>query len=45
MKIDGKDFRVREGDSVDLGKWPTRIEPVYKSKSQYKKILTHHVES
>jgi PPK2 family polyphosphate:nucleotide phosphotransferase len=44
MKIDGKDFRVREGDSVDLGKWPTRIEPVYKSKSQYKKILTHHVE-
>ena len=43
MKIKTKDFRVCEGDKVDLDKWPTRVDPVYKSKSKYKKILKHHV--
>jgi PPK2 family polyphosphate:nucleotide phosphotransferase len=43
MKIDPKDFRVREGDEVDLDKWPTKIEPVYKSKEQYEKLLEEHV--
>ena len=43
MKIDSKDFRVREGDEVDLKKWPTRVDPVYKSKEQYKKLLEEHV--
>jgi len=30
MKIETKDFRVAEGDKVDLKKWPTNVEPVYK---------------
>ncbi len=34
MKISSKDFRVREGDDVDLKKCPTRVDPVYKSKEQ-----------
>jgi PPK2 family polyphosphate:nucleotide phosphotransferase len=44
MKINPKDFRLREGDSVNLRKWPTLIEPVYESKAQYEKLLEHHVE-
>ena len=32
MKINSKDFRVRDGDDVNLRKWPTNVEPVYKSK-------------
>src|SRR5271170_4649166 len=43
MKINSKDFRVTEGDEVDLEKWPTKIDPVYKSKHQYKKLLEEHV--
>jgi PPK2 family polyphosphate:nucleotide phosphotransferase len=43
MKISPKDFRVREGDDVDLKKWPTMIDPVYKSKEQYQELLTDHV--
>jgi len=43
MKIDSKDFRVREGDKVDLKKWPTKVDPVYKSKEQYQKLLEEHV--
>ncbi len=44
MKIRTQDFRVAEGDKVNLRKWPTLVDPVYKSKSQYKKILEDHVE-
>jgi polyphosphate kinase 2 (PPK2 family) len=40
MKIHSKDFRVREGDDVDLKKWPTMVDPVYKSKEQYQELLT-----
>jgi len=43
MKIHTKDFRVREGDEVDLDKWPTKVDPVYKSKEQYQKLLEEHV--
>jgi len=34
---------VREGDEVDLDKWPTKVDPVYKSKEQYEKLLEEHV--
>ena len=44
MKIQSKDFRVREGHEVDLKKWPTNVDPTYKSKEQYKKLLGEHVE-
>jgi hypothetical protein len=30
-----KYFRVREGDDVNLGNWPTRVHPVYKSRKDY----------
>ena len=43
MKISSKDFRVKEGDEVDLGKWATKVEPVYESKDQYHKLLEEHV--
>jgi polyphosphate kinase 2 (PPK2 family) len=43
MKFSSKDFRVREGDEVDLRKWPTTVEPVYKSKEHDHKLLGEHV--
>ena len=43
MKINSKDFRVREGQEVNLKKWPTKVDPVYKSKEQYQKLLAEHV--
>jgi PPK2 family polyphosphate:nucleotide phosphotransferase len=44
MKIHTKDFRVAEADEVDLRKWPTKVDPVYKSRDQYEKLLREHVE-
>jgi PPK2 family polyphosphate:nucleotide phosphotransferase len=43
MKIKSKEFRVAEGDKVDLDKWPTKVDPVYKTKDQYKSLLEDHV--
>jgi len=43
MKINTKDFRVSERDKVDLNKWPTTIDPVYKSKKEYHQLLEDHV--
>jgi len=45
MKIHPKDFRVPEGDDVNLDKWPTRVDPVYKSKGEYQKLLGEHVQA
>jgi hypothetical protein len=39
MKINSKDFRVPEGYEVNLKKWPTKVNSVYNSKEQYKKLL------
>jgi PPK2 family polyphosphate:nucleotide phosphotransferase len=43
MKIHSKDFRVGEGDEVNLDQWPTTVKPVYKSRAQYHKLLEKHV--
>jgi PPK2 family polyphosphate:nucleotide phosphotransferase len=43
MKINSKDYRVT-GKTVNLGKWPTIVKPVYKSKEQYQELLASHVE-
>ena len=43
MKIRSRDFRVREGDEVDLRKWSTEVERVYKSKQHYQELLNVHV--
>jgi PPK2 family polyphosphate:nucleotide phosphotransferase len=45
MKIDVRDFRVGEGGKVDLDKWPTKVDPVYHSKEDYKALLAQHVEA
>lgn len=44
MKIQPRDFRVREGDDVDLKKWPTKLQPVYGSDKDYEKLLEEHIE-
>jgi len=44
MKIKSEDFCVKEGEQVDLKKWPTLVKPAYKSKKEYKKYLEEHVE-
>ena len=43
MKINVKDFRVPAGKKVKLDKWPTQVEPVYKSKKEYKDLLAKQV--
>jgi PPK2 family polyphosphate:nucleotide phosphotransferase len=43
MKINSNKFRVRGGDEVNLRKWPTNVQPVYKSKEHYQKLLEEHV--
>ena len=44
MKINSKDFRVRPGESVKLGDWPTIVKPFCKSKKEYRELLGKHVE-
>jgi len=43
MNIHSEDFRVEPGEKVWLGKWPTIVKPVYRSKEQYKELLGAHV--
>jgi PPK2 family polyphosphate:nucleotide phosphotransferase len=43
MNLKSKDFRVREGGEVNLKKWPTSVDPVYRSKKQYRELLSEHV--
>ena len=43
MKIDPDDFRVPEGKKLHLGKWPTKVRRVYKSKDDYQEMLRAHV--
>jgi PPK2 family polyphosphate:nucleotide phosphotransferase len=45
MKIKSDAFRVHEGKSVHLKKWPTLVEPTYHSKDKYHEILSEHVKS
>ena len=43
MEINSRDFRVPEGGRVKLDKWPTEVEPVYKSREHYQQLLSEHV--
>ncbi len=45
MNINVSDFRVKEGDKVNLKKWPTLVAPVYKSKQDYHKHLDGQVKA
>src|SRR5271157_3391589 len=42
--VDTSKFRVKEGEKIDLAKWPTLVEPVYSSKEEYQAFLARHVE-
>ncbi|MFZ1745107.1 MAG: ADP-polyphosphate phosphotransferase [Nitrospirales bacterium] len=44
MNIQSNDFRVSEGTTVNLNKWPTRVKDIYNSKKQYKQVLRKHIE-
>src|SRR5271156_3286770 len=44
MKIHSNDFQVPSGKKVKLKNWPTKVKPIYKSKKQYHKFLSEHVE-
>jgi PPK2 family polyphosphate:nucleotide phosphotransferase len=43
MKINSEDFRVCDGDKVNLKEWPTAVKPVYKSKEHSQRLLEDHV--
>ena len=45
MRINIKDFRVPVVGQVKLDEWPTRIEPVYKSKKDYKVLLQQQIDA
>lgn len=42
--IDPEDFRVAPATPVTLGEWPTRIDPLFASKKDYKAQLSAQVE-
>jgi hypothetical protein len=44
MKIRSEDFRFREGDKGDPGRWSTNVEPIFNSKKHHKELLEEHVE-
>ena len=39
-----KNFRVGEGEKVDLKKCPTKVSPLFKSKKEYRRLLADHIE-
>ena len=41
-QIDSADFRVRDGERVNLKKWPTCVKPFYKSKEHYQELIDAH---
>jgi PPK2 family polyphosphate:nucleotide phosphotransferase len=43
MHIKPDDYRVKAGTRVDLKKWPTAVQPVYRSNRQYLDLLSTHV--
>jgi len=44
MKIDTKAFRVKEGEKVQLHKWPTHVKRLYKSSEDYKAKLQNQID-
>jgi hypothetical protein len=36
MKIQTKAFRLDQGDYINLKKWPTAVDPVYKLNARYR---------
>ncbi len=38
-----KDYRVTEGEEVNLKKWPTNVDPLFKSEEKYRTLLADRV--
>ncbi|MEP6548486.1 MAG: ADP-polyphosphate phosphotransferase [Gammaproteobacteria bacterium] len=45
MRIQSGDFRVKQGQAVDLKKWPTLVPAVYQTHEQYGELLHKHVKA
>jgi PPK2 family polyphosphate:nucleotide phosphotransferase len=45
MHIKSSNFRVRAGEQVDLKKWPTLVDPVYKTNQEYQELLARHIKA
>jgi PPK2 family polyphosphate:nucleotide phosphotransferase len=45
MDIDSRDFRVKPGKKVELKDWPTKIEPFFKSKKHYHKLMDEYIDA
>jgi len=45
VPIDVSPFIVKEGHSVNLKKWPTRVRPFYRSEHDYEAMLAAHVRT
>lgn len=43
MSFKHESLKIREGEKVDLRKRPTRIDPLYASKKEYREMLADHV--
>jgi PPK2 family polyphosphate:nucleotide phosphotransferase len=43
-KLHPSDFQVREGQSVRLHAWPSKVKPFYDSKDDYEDLLRKHKE-
>jgi PPK2 family polyphosphate:nucleotide phosphotransferase len=43
MTIETSDYRVSEGERLDLSKRPTETKPIYGSKKEYSALLEEHV--
>jgi polyphosphate kinase 2 (PPK2 family) len=43
MKINTENLRASAGGEINLKQWPTLVDAVYKSKEQYRKLLSEHV--
>ena len=45
MTIKVNDFQVQASEKINLEKWPTLVEPVYKSKKMHHRLLEGQVEA
>ncbi len=43
MRIGSEDFRVAPERKLRLVRWPTRVEPYYRSRAHYEELLADHV--
>jgi PPK2 family polyphosphate:nucleotide phosphotransferase len=44
MQLNTADFQIPERTAIDLRKWPTRVDPLYSSKKEYRKLLAAQVK-